>query len=265
LRNPFLLQFLSFISEQEGEAMSKGVVIVRTRKSYGVTHGAPENGDFSGLPPNGSIFTRRTFLRRSGGASAATMLALHGMKVEILAQGGSTGFWWVLGHPNNYEEAGPATFNGYTYKIKLDCTPRGGQPKAVEVKVEGEAWKTGSYGSTVITTPALSLSANIVSQTTGELGSSMSPPTGEVEFESPYVYDSIENYQTRQKMVVNLRGALTSGMQEATILGQATISIIREGRWLIPPGDDWEIVAGYPKTDSLDFEVSADSQFDPTD
>jgi hypothetical protein len=221
-----------------------------------------EKRSLSMVRDEGIPTTRREFLKRSGGATAATMLALHGMKVEILAQGGSAGFWWVLGHPNNYEETGPVTFNGHTYKIKLDCTPRGGQPGAVEVTVEGEAWKTGSYHSTVITTPALSLSANIVSQTTGELGSSMSPATGVVECESPYVYTYLKYTKLRTRFRMRIQGTLTSGTQEATVSGQATIMCESESALIL--SENWDPLNGFPKTDSLDFAVSADSQLDPT-
>jgi len=58
----------------------------RERESYKdstLAEGAPEK------PLFGNTFTRRRFLKRAGGATAATMLALHGMRVEVLAQSGS--------------------------------------------------------------------------------------------------------------------------------------------------------------------------------
>lgn len=63
----------------------------RERESYsdccGGNCGPKENGEFWNNP-----ITRRRFLKRTGGATAATMLALHGMKVEVVALG-STSVW----------------------------------------------------------------------------------------------------------------------------------------------------------------------------
>jgi len=50
----------------------------------------PENQEKKKGRFSGNRFSRRTFLKRTGGATAATMLAMHGMKVEVLAQGTST-------------------------------------------------------------------------------------------------------------------------------------------------------------------------------
>ena len=118
------------------------------RKSYDgcccEVSGPKKNGDFWNNP-----ITRRKFLKNTGGATAATVLALSGMKVEVLGQGAYSVTYLVKTYPaSHYSESTTHSFEGCKFKVKKWNVPTSGiHSRMVTIQLAVEIWEDGAYSN----------------------------------------------------------------------------------------------------------------------
>ena len=157
----------------------------RERESYndccGGKCGPKENGDFWNNP-----ITRRRFLKKTGGATAATMLALHGMKVEVMAAGAYSSITYLLKtYPAaSYSESSIHSFENCEFKLKKWNTPASGiHPTEVLIDLAVEIWEDGAYATNRAQSTKLSCEGYLFNPSVNEIhvepisGNVMAPVT----------------------------------------------------------------------------------------
>ena len=117
---------------------------------------------------SGGGITRRSFIKRTGGATVATIVAWNVAANTASAENGgashSASWKWVVGSPGaptGYDETPPISKWGYTVKGQYSITPASGYSKiSVVVSMKAAGWKTDNYSTTTKTTPSVVLTGN---------------------------------------------------------------------------------------------------------
>lgn len=106
--------------------------------------------------------TRRSFIKRTGGATVATLVAWNlGANTATAAEGDGSGSGLVYGMPGaptGYVETGIVTWSDYKVKGIFSISPPAGYSSTeVVVTMNGAGWVTSDFSGTLKLTPAVTL------------------------------------------------------------------------------------------------------------
>ena len=108
---------------------------------------------------------RRTFLKRSGTATVATLIAF-GAGIDLARASGGSGSGScshkVAGSPNNVlSYTSNLSWDGMIVRGMMTCYPAGGPTSSKSLAITGEGWKASNYPGGVVHTSTVQVSASI--------------------------------------------------------------------------------------------------------